>query len=614
VDTSNDQDTVQLADDGHPRPGAPPVLVPDHEALRASASDVEDDADAPPGAPGTARDGAAPDSAGGTPGVHRPERAVARPRRRRWTRWLVAIPLVLLAVVLGAWGVDTALASDQVARNTELAGVPVGGMTRSQLDDAVDELATTLPETPVVIDAGDLTLTSTAGALGIGIDTSATAEAVWDTGRSTSLWRRPIDWLGSIATPRSAAVVVEIDEPTMTVALATLEGDRRTAAIEPSLAEDGGAAVLAPGVDGVELRSAEVIEALPETLGDVSEQIEVTTERTVVPPAMPDAQIQALVDQANTILGSTITVAAGDQQFELAGANLLGGFLVDNSSGSPRLSISEEVIGLQLAKQQPELTANPTGVRFDIQGGVPVPIAGSDVQICCGDGAAAMIVDALLSSQTGVTVPTRAMTAAEGVEWARGLGVREVVGEFTTPHKCCESRVTNIHRIADLTRGVVIAPGATFSVNGFVGRRTTEKGFVEGGVIENGEFTTDIGGGVSQYATTLFNAAFFGGLDIPEYKMHSKYISRYPYGREATLAYPSVDLKIHNNTPYGVVIWPSYTNTSITVQLWSTRFASGDQTAQSRSSGCGSVTTERTRTFVDGHTETDTFNAAYDCD
>jgi vancomycin resistance protein YoaR len=174
--------------------------------------------------------------------------------------------------------------------------------------------------------------------------------------------------------------------------------------------------------------------------------------------------------------------------------------------------------------------------------------------------------------------------------------------------------VTNIHKISDIVRGTLIPPGATFSVNDTVGRRTTAKGFVEGGVIQDGKFGTDIGGGVSQFATTTFNAAFFGGLNIPAYKAHSKYISRYPFGREATLAYPSVDLKIRNETPYGVVIWPTYTNTSITVSMWSTPFAKGEQTAQNPTSGCGRVTTERTRTFVDGHTEKDKFNANYDCD
>jgi vancomycin resistance protein YoaR len=592
VDTSDDHNSVKLADDESPTDSTRAVTN-----RRRPAAESSDEPEGDTLAAGHIERSRGPRSKG-----------------HRALKWLIAVPIALLVAILAAWGIDTAMSSDQVARNTELAGEPVGGMTRSELEDAVAELAAKLPDTPVSMDTGEFTLDSTAGALGIGIDTAATSDAVWETGRSESLWRRPVEWVRSFGDPRSAAVVVDVDEPTMTAALATLEGDRRAPAVEPSLSAQESAVVLVPGVDGTELTAAAVIDALPDTLGDVTERITVKVERTVTPPVMPDTQIQALVDQANGILGSKITVVAGEQRFELDGAGLVGGFVVDDSTGSPRLSISPEAIAQQLAAQEPELAANPTGVRFDIQGGTPVAVAGHDAEICCGEGAAQLIVDALLNAQSEVSVPTRTLSAAEGVEWAQGLGVKEVIGEFSTPHKCCESRVTNIHRISDLTRGVLIPPGATFSVNDFVGKRTTEKGFVEGGVIENGEFTTDIGGGVSQFATTLFNAAFFGGLDIPQYKMHSKYISRYPFGREATLAYPSVDLKIHNQTPYGVVIWPTYTDTSVNVQLWSTRYATGAQTSQSQSSGCGSVTTERTRTFLDGTTDTDTFKAAYDCD
>ena len=80
--------------------------------------------------------------------------------------------------------------------------------------------------------------------------------------------------------------------------------------------------------------------------------------------------------------------------------------------------------------------------------------------------------------------------------------------------------------------------------------------------IENGVLVDTVGGGISQFATTTFNAAFFGGLDLVEYQSHSIYISRYPYGREATLSFPKPDLVIGNNTPYGVLIWPTYTGTS----------------------------------------------------
>ena len=94
--------------------------------------------------------------------------------------------------------------------------------------------------------------------------------------------------------------------------------------------------------------------------------------------------------------------------------------------------------------------------------------------------------------------------------------------------------------MADIVRGAVIEPGETFSINEYVGRRTIANGFVSAPIIGPGnKFDSDVGGGVSQFATTAFNAAFFAGMEIPEYQFHTIYIDRYPYGREATLAFPS---------------------------------------------------------------------------
>ncbi|MGZ4727848.1 MAG: VanW family protein, partial [Acidimicrobiales bacterium] len=177
-----------------------------------------------------------------------------------------------------------------------------------------------------------------------------------------------------------------------------------------------------------------------------------------------------------------------------------------------------------------------------------------------------------------------------------------------------QERVVNIHRIADIVRGMVIPPGETWSLNGSVGQRTTAKGFVDAPVIYNGEHDSDIGGGVSQFATTTFNAAFFGGLDFEEYQSHSLYISRYPYGREATVSWKQPDLKIKNITPYGILIWPTYTGTSLTVTLYSSPWVTGEQTGQTeRPQGpCTKVITQRTRTWArDGHQEVDTVFATY---
>jgi vancomycin resistance protein YoaR len=162
-------------------------------------------------------------------------------------------------------------------------------------------------------------------------------------------------------------------------------------------------------------------------------------------------------------------------------------------------------------------------------------------------------------------------------------------------------------------RGAVIRPTETFSLNQFVGQRTREKGFTEAGVIYEGRFETDVGGGVSQFATTFFNAAFFAGLDFESYQSHSIYISRYPYGREATISWPAPDLAVSNPLPDGVVAWPTYTGSSITVTLWGTKTVHADQTGQStrRQGRCTRVSTERTRSWPDGTTEVDNVFAVY---
>jgi vancomycin resistance protein YoaR len=156
-------------------------------------------------------------------------------------------------------------------------------------------------------------------------------------------------------------------------------------------------------------------------------------------------------------------------------------------------------------------------------------------------------------------------------ERARTLGVRERVSTFTTRHACCRPRVRNIHTIADIVDGYVVLPGETFSLNGVVGPRDRARGFVEAPMISDGDFVDSVGGGVSQFATTLFNAVFFAGLKDVEHKPHSYYISRYPAGREATVSYPWPDLTFANDSPYGVLIDTAYTGRSITVSFWSTK-------------------------------------------
>ena len=122
--------------------------------------------------------------------------------------------------------------------------------------------------------------------------------------------------------------------------------------------------------------------------------------------------------------------------------------------------------------------------------------------------------------------------------------------------------------VAHLVDRKLIAPGATFSFNQATGERTAAQGFLEAPVIINGEVETGLGGGVCQVSTTVFNAAYEAGLPITARTNHALYISHYPLGRDATVDYPSIDMKFVNNTPHWLLLRTFVGSDSLVVTLY----------------------------------------------
>jgi vancomycin resistance protein YoaR len=378
------------------------------------------------------------------------------------------------------------------------------------------------------------------------------------------------------------------------------------------------------GRSGRQVEVAGVREQLLRRARTGEEPIVVDATVTDRAPAVSDAEAQALADRLTTATAAGLTVTAGDRTATIPAATVrpwLGSKVVD---GAMQLTVDDEKVQPALDTALP-----PTGAKRDakislVDGAVQITPS-QDAVSCCAPDSPARVLATLAAGQSAVELEPVADRAEFTTEDAQKLGIKEPVGtttewkgqaqvkSFTTYHPCCAARVTNIHRIAEIVDGTVVKPGETFSVNAVVGRRTVEKGFVEAGAIANGEHVDEVGGGVSQFATTMFNAAFFAGLPFGEYQAHSEHFDRYPFGREATMGFEHPDLQWKNNTPYGILVDTSYTDTSITVTLWSTQHAYGQQTGQStgRSGNCTTVSTQRTITYPDGRTETDTVRARY---
>lgn len=154
---------------------------------------------------------------------------------------------------------------------------------------------------------------------------------------------------------------------------------------------------------------------------------------------------------------------------------------------------------------------------------------------------------------------------------AQKLGITERISEFTTYYECCQPRVSNIKRAAQLLDGTIIVPGREFSLNRALGKRTEEKGFVSAPQIFDGRLEDAVGGGISQVATTLFNAAFFAGIKLVAHQAHQFYISRYPMGREATVSWGGPELIFRNDWPAAILMKLEAGETGITVRFYSTK-------------------------------------------
>lgn len=167
---------------------------------------------------------------------------------------------------------------------------------------------------------------------------------------------------------------------------------------------------------------------------------------------------------------------------------------------------------------------------------------------------------ALLSDGSGdlvVDLPAFTIEPRATKEAALSLDVSQVVSRFETKFGYLggqQNRGGNILRAASQVDGLVLMPGQIVSFNENVGPRSKENGFFPAPEIYKGEMREGIGGGTCQVAGTLHAAAFFGGLDVVERSPHSRPSGYIRMGLDATVVYPTTDLKLRNPHDFPVVV------------------------------------------------------------
>ena len=474
--------------------------------------------------------------------------------------------VVAVGVIAASYAAAATATASTVPRGTTVAGVEVGGLSRARAEAALEDGLADRTGAPVPVTAGTAADELDPATSGLALDAAGTVDAALGSAWSpVTLWRHAAG--GGEVEP-----VSDVDETALEAALGELAERVGQPAVEGAITFEGGAPTVVEPVEGTTVDVAAAQELVAEQW--VAGQRPIALPTTAEVPEVVDAAVErALAAFAEPAVSAPLAVAVGDRTVELptsAVAPLLstapeGGELVGRVDG-PGL------VAAVLAAD-PEAVSVPQDARVEIAAGAPRVVPG--VPGTAIDEAALAEAAATAASAAGVERVATAELAESEPEVttaeAEALGVVERISEFASTLTPDGPRTENITIAAREVNGTLLLPGETFSLNETLGQRTPEKGYNQAGVISGGKLTKDYGGGVSQLATTLFNGMFFAGLDEVEHKAHSLYFSRYPEGREATVAWPSVDLKFTNDSGKGVLIETWVAGGQVHTAFWGTK-------------------------------------------
>ncbi len=185
------------------------------------------------------------------------------------------------------------------------------------------------------------------------------------------------------------------------------------------------------------------------------------------------------------------------------------------------------------------------------------------------------VIAALDKGETGVTVTTNlTLTPAEITDEALA-GNFNLIAAYTTDTTSEKNRNTNIDLACRAINGTALMPGQVFSFNASTGERTTDKGYKSAGAIAAGQSIEEVGGGICQVSSTLFNAAARANLEIVERSPHawpSTYVDR---GEDATVNWPNLDFKFKNNTDSPIFIITYYADRKMSAEIWGVSLGEG---------------------------------------
>jgi vancomycin resistance protein YoaR len=551
--TADQDDATQVL--GGPVPTDVPTDAPTTDDVRFESPQQDGGDPGDPGAPG-----------GPPPG----DEGARGPRGPWWRRKAVLIPVAAIGVLGAAYGADLLISSGDIPRNTVVAGVDIGGLSPAAAAQTLeDQLAPRVVADHTVV-AEDVEATLSPATAGIELDVDRTVDAAAE--QPLNPWTR----LVTIYSDRDIDPVITGDDTALDAQIETIAAQVDRAPVDATIVLENTTPSLVEPADGRVLDREGAATAITEALaagGDPATPIDLPVD--ISPVHVQTEEAQRVLDEVVTpALAAPVAVASQDgaTTAEVPVAAIAAGLVfTPQEDGELAVSIDPAALQAALGDGLGAFGVPAEDARFEVNDGAVSVVPSVDGTGVDPDQLATQLLDVLtVPAPRSVTAELGPVPADFTTDEANALGVVEEISSFTTNFTNPTSG-TNIRVVAEEVDGALILPGETFSLNTYTGPRGTAQGYVPAPVISGGELSTAVGGGISQFATTMFNAVFFAGLEDVYHKPHSFYISRYPAGREATVYEGVIDLVWKNDTDTGVFVDTTWVPGALTVTFYGTK-------------------------------------------
>jgi len=482
-------------------------------------------------------------------------------RRRRWLRWVVGVVVVLAL----AYGAAAMVLRTTVPTGTRIAGVPAGASV-AEATAVTKELARTAAATEVTLTAGDNSTTMNPTDAGLKVDVAATVAQVGGfTLDPVTLWDRV----------RGNGVDVDLvivdNEPVFAEAVHDAATRLNSSSADAEVAILGTAATVSAASQAV---TVDVRAARDDILAHWPTADPIAVSARVVEPEVTTAQANALAASLNAHVFAGPTTLTGPNVNAVIPASVVAAAShIARQEGTLTWMVDGDAIAAYILDTFPRVE-NPVSDasyhftkdhKLKVTPGEPgrvldVAAVGESVR-SAGAGTARSAPLPYIETAPEVTaddLPTQDFT--------------ELVSHFRTPLTNEPVRTKNLVRAAQLVTGTVVKPGEKFDLTKVISPITRENGYYEAHLIVGGAVINGMGGGLSQMATTTYNAAYFAGYGDITHRPHTVWFPRYPAGRESTIYTGQINVVFENTTPYAMIMNSYVEGGYLNVDIWSTPY------------------------------------------